>query len=42
LYCPIQFPWYCSAGFCCRYSKCCSLECCSNEATFCSYGRCYR
>jgi hypothetical protein len=42
LYCPIQFPRYCPFGFCCRYSKCCSLECCVDQATFCSYGRCYR
>jgi hypothetical protein len=42
LYCPIEFPMYCPYGFCCRTSKCCSQECCTEQATFCSYGRCYR
>ncbi|KAH6622682.1 hypothetical protein F5144DRAFT_581184 [Chaetomium tenue] len=42
LYCPIDFPRYCPFGFCCRTSKCCGLECCTEAATFCSGGRCYR
>ncbi|EAQ84126.1 predicted protein [Chaetomium globosum CBS 148.51] len=42
LYCPIDFPRYCPYGFCCRTSKCCGLECCTEAATFCSAGRCYR
>lgn len=42
LYCPVDFPRYCPFGFCCRTTKCCSLECCTEAATYCSYGRCYR
>ncbi|KAK3295398.1 uncharacterized protein B0H64DRAFT_441808 [Chaetomium fimeti] len=36
LYCPINYPYYCPAGFCCQGSKCCDLECCTDAATFCS------
>lgn len=42
LYCPIGYPRYCPYGFCCYTSKCCALECCSEAATYCSSGRCYR
>ncbi|KAH6849610.1 hypothetical protein B0I37DRAFT_443764 [Chaetomium sp. MPI-CAGE-AT-0009] len=42
LYCPVGYPWYCPYGFCCPGQKCCSLECCTDAATYCSYGRCYR
>lgn len=40
-WCYDDFPFW-SDGFCCRYNRYCSTECCGPFATFCSvYGYCY-
>jgi hypothetical protein len=39
--CPVSYPWLC-AGRCCRYSTCCSRECCAPDAQFCLNGLCYK
>jgi hypothetical protein len=39
--CPPNYPWLCN-GRCCPYSKCCTRQCCSPQADFCSNGLCYR